>query len=219
MDGPYVQFPVLLNNGQHRDMPIAFLDRDGVLNRGKPGYVNTAEEVELLPGAGVVVGELNRSGFLVCVVTNQSPIQRGLWGPENLVPIHREVQRLLLEEDPDARIHLFITCPHRHDERCACRKPSPGMLLLGHRILRCVERYEGDWSPRPHALEQPVVDWWGEKPHPPHSLDIMVGDRRSDMGAGWAYGARLFRVPADKGLIHVEQAWKQTSARGEAFGP
>ena len=219
MDGPYVQFPVLLNNGQHRDMPIAFLDRDGVLNRGKPGYVNTAEEVELLPGAGVVVGELNRSGFLVCVVTNQSPIQRGLWGPENLVPIHREVQRLLLEEDPDARIHLFITCPHRHDERCACRKPSPGMLLLGHRILRCVERYEGDWSPRPHALEQHVVNWSGEKPHPPHSLDIMVGDRRSDMGAGWAYGARLFRVPADKGLIHVEQAWKQTSARGEAFGP
>jgi len=218
MDGPYVQSPVPLNNEHHAGVPIAFLDRDGVLNRGKPGYVNAPEEVELLPGAGVMVGELNRSGYLTCVVTNQSPIQRGLWGPDNLVPIHRELQRLLLDEDPDAYIHLFITCPHRHEERCACRKPSSGMLILGHRLLRVDEQEVVDWRPRLHALERPVVDWWGAKPNSPHPLDIMVGDRRSDMGAGWAFGARLFRVPADKGLIHIEEAWRQAS-EGDEFLP
>ena len=46
----------------------------------------------------------------------------------------------------------------------------------------------------------------------------MVGDRRSDMGAGWAYGARLFRVPADKGLIEIASRWSQAGG-DEAYNP
>ena len=37
---------------------IAYLDRDGVLNKWREGYVNSADELELLPGAGHAVGLL-----------------------------------------------------------------------------------------------------------------------------------------------------------------
>jgi Histidinol phosphatase and related phosphatases len=56
---------------------IAYLDRDGVLNRWREGYVNSPNELKLLPGAGVAVGLLRRNRFRVCVVTNQSPVGRG----------------------------------------------------------------------------------------------------------------------------------------------
>ena len=47
------------------------------------------------------------------------------------------------------------------------------------------------------------VDWWGEKPTPIHELDLMIGDRDSDMGAGWAVGARLFQVDERFGITSV----------------
>ena len=58
--------PVRHGEGVHDRMPIAFLDRDGVINKGKPGYVNGPEEVHLLDGAAKVIGDLNRAGYLVC---------------------------------------------------------------------------------------------------------------------------------------------------------
>ena len=47
------------------------------------------------------------------------------------------------------------------------------------------------------------VNWWGKKPQPIHKLDVMVGDRDSDLGAGWAVGARLFKVNDEIGLPEV----------------
>ena len=59
MEGPYVQRTGPPREGVHDRMPIAFLDRDGVINKGKPGYVNGPEEVHLLDGAAKVIGDLN----------------------------------------------------------------------------------------------------------------------------------------------------------------
>jgi len=50
-------------------------------------------------------------------------------------------------------------------------------------------------------------------------LDAMVGDRRTDMGAGWAYGARLFRVSRDVGLVQVEQRVLDRNDKGDSFQP
>ena len=36
-----------------------------------------------------------------------------------------------------------------------------------------------------------------------HPLDLMIGDRDSDMGAGWAVGARLFQVDENVGIAGV----------------
>ena len=43
------------------DGRIAYLDRDGVINRGFEDYVNTVEEIEILPLAATSIGELRRS--------------------------------------------------------------------------------------------------------------------------------------------------------------
>ena len=219
MEGPYVQLAIPPQAGKGSRSPIAFLDRDGVINKGKPGYVNGPDEVVLLEGAATVIGDLNRAGYLVCVVTNQSPLSRGLWKADTLQAIHEELQRQLHELDPMADINVFLTCPHRFEDHCSCRKPSPGMLFLGHQILRETEAFKAHFQPEVHPIPRPEVDWWGKAPVGYHPLDIMVGDRRSDMGAGWAFGARLYRVHADVGLQAIGTRWMDEEDRGDAFRP
>ena len=63
-----------LPGGKTWDGRIAYLDRDGVINVGSENYVNSPAEVELLPNAGLAIGNLRRAGYRIVVVTNQSPI-------------------------------------------------------------------------------------------------------------------------------------------------
>lgn len=199
--------------------PVAFLDRDGVLNLGKAGYVNLPKEVVVLDGAANSIAALRQRGYLICVVTNQSPISRGLWGPERLELLHVTLQERLLELNKDALIDGFLTCPHRWEDRCACRKPSPAMLLLGHELLRKQPGLDASLTPAMYAVEKPQVDWWGSKRLAPHPMDLMVGDRTSDMGAGWAYGARLFRVAKTLGLGQIHDRLLDDDDPGDLFEP
>ena len=80
-----------LPSGEPWSGKIAFLDRDGVLNRWSENYINTPDELLLLPDAAKSVGMLKRAGFRICVVTNQSPIGRGIWGHDVLSSIHRKL--------------------------------------------------------------------------------------------------------------------------------
>ena len=91
---------------------IAYLDRDGVLNKGSPNYINTPSEVEILPNAGKCIAKLRRSGMRIAVVTNQSPVGRGLWDSENLAKIHETLQEMLLLDDPEAIIDLILHSPY-----------------------------------------------------------------------------------------------------------
>jgi histidinol-phosphate phosphatase family protein len=218
MEGPFVRV-TLASSSAGDDAPIAFLDRDGVINVGRQGYVNRPEEVELLEGVAPSIAQLRQHGYRICVVTNQSPIARGLWGAKELEAIHREVQRQLLETDEAALVDVFITCPHRFEEGCGCRKPSPAMLSLGHRVLRTSLENPGVDSQYNAGRQEYDVNWWGTAPQAPHPLDAMVGDRRSDMGAGWAYGARLFRVSGRVGLTQVVDRLCDPSDRGDGFHP
>ena len=47
----------------------------------------------------------------------------------------------------------------------------------------------------------------------------MVGDRTSDMGAGWAFGARLFRVARTIGLAQVKERLTSPNDPGDDFQP
>ena len=219
MDGPFVQTAPLLPFSSRAESPVAFLDRDGVLNLGKAGYVNRPEDVELLSGAAQTVASLRERGYLICVVTNQSPIARGLWGPERLELLHATLQEHLLDEHPNAHVDAFLTCPHRYEDRCSCRKPSPAMLHLGHTLLREEADLIPSFSPQVHSIDAPHVNWWGAKPTASHPRDLMVGDRTSDMGAGWAFGARLFRVSRTIGLSQVHQRLVDDEDPGDGFQP
>jgi len=162
---------------------IAFLDRDGVLNYGSPNYINSPEELKIIPGAKQAIKELRKLGYRIAITTNQSAIMRGLWGEETIHAIHERLQEEL------GVVDVLMTCPHRNRDMCVCRKPRPGMLNHASHIIR--------------GKSHNTVDWWGEKPKPIHPLDLMVGDRDSDMGAGWAVGARLFKVDQEIGIQQV----------------
>ncbi len=199
---------------------IAFLDRDGVINVGSPNYINEPEELVLLDYAAESIGKLKRAGYQVCIVTNQSAISRGLWDAKQLTKIHNRLQHMILQIDSDACLDLIITCPHRQIDRCSCRKPMPGMLYLGNRILR-------DKYTLPHGLNTCVeipdkvskVNWWKSKPSPVNNLDLIVGDRKSDLGAGWARGIRLFKVNPNLGIGQVIDRLLDTSDEGDIFQP
>ena len=201
MDGPIID-----GNGRATG-PIAFIDRDGVLNYGRNGYVNHPEELKIIPGCGSSIARLRAKGYSICVVTNQSPIMRKLWTVERLHSIHQELRRQLLAEDEDAIIDLIVTCPHRNRDRCGCRKPWPGMLVKGNNILRNENKVNGR------------IDWAGPKPDSWNPLDSMIGDRKSDMGAGWAVGARTFEVSDRLGLPQVIDRVLDENDTGDFYDP
>ena len=162
---------------------IAYLDRDGVLNYGSPNYVNSPEDLKLLPGAAEAVSKLRQLGYKIVITTNQSAIMRGLWKDGTIQKIHKKLQ------DEIGMIDVLVTCPHRDRDKCGCRKPMPGMLNSASEIIR----------QKSHSN----INWWGKKPQPIHPLDLMVGDRDSDMSAGWTVGARLFKVNEHVGIAEV----------------
>jgi histidinol-phosphate phosphatase family protein len=222
MRGPIVEFsPGNFPKGIVSNGAIAFIDRDGVLNIGSASYINKPEELIILDGAPKSIGDLKRQGFFVCIVTNQSPIMRGLWGEEQLYSIHERLRELFLQQDKDAHFDMIITCPHRNRDNCNCRKPNPGMLHLADQMLR-------SHSPSKINSKQIVVEinskynhvnWWKDKVSPKHELDLLVGDRNSDMGAGWAVGARLFKVPESIGIKSVSERIIDEKDKGDIFSP
>jgi histidinol-phosphate phosphatase family protein len=147
-----------------RPRPAAFLDRDGVLIEDT-GYPHDPAAVRWIAGAPEAVARLNRDGFLVFVVTNQSGVARGLYDESQVHILHRWM-RARLAEAAGARIDAFEHCPHHPEaplaayrRACRRRKPAPGMI---EDLLR-------DWP----------VD---------RAASFLVGDKASDLAAAEAAG-------------------------------
>ena len=175
---------------------IAYLDRDGVIIRGFENYVNSPDEVEVLAGAAQAIGDLRRDGFRICIVTNQSPVGRGIWSRENLANIHDRVRSEIISVDPDAILDLTLHSPYAPWHNSWARKPNPGMLEAGRQIIEAAESRillsEGDIK---------FGDEWKNRPSEVNS--VMVGDRNVDMEAAKSFGVRSFKCDPDKGLNEV----------------
>jgi D-glycero-D-manno-heptose 1,7-bisphosphate phosphatase len=137
-------------------LPTVFLDRDGTVNIDR-GYVYRPEDFEFIPGAEKAIARLNRRGFLVIVVSNQSGVARGYYTEENINDLQRYIDERLIEVG--AHIDAYYYCPHyvqknglRSRFACDCRKPQIGLY---HRAIK-------EWS----------VD---------KSRSWMVGDKLDDM--------------------------------------
>ena len=113
-----------------------FLDRDGTLNVEK-GHLSHPDELELFPGVGLAIRELNLAGILAIIITNQPVIARGDATFDDVDAIHRRLENLLAEDG--AYVDAIFFCPHHPDkgyegERaelkiiCNCRKPLPGLV-------------------------------------------------------------------------------------------
>lgn len=107
-----------------------FLDRDGTINID-PGYLSDPEQLVLLPGSGEGLAALQRAGFLLIVITNQSGIARGLIERDALPRIHERLNWLLSEHG--ARIDHFEVCETLPETPSEDRKPAPGMILRAAR--------------------------------------------------------------------------------------
>jgi histidinol-phosphate phosphatase family protein len=187
---------VELPSGQNWDGKIAYLDRDGVINVGSENYVNSPAEVELLPNAGLVIGNLRRAGYRIIVVTNQSPIGRGHWDSDNLDHIHSELRNRLLIEDSDAHLDLILFSPYAPWEGAWARKPNPGMLEAGRQLMEAASNNVDFTS------FQPLFDAeWVERPD--ESTSFMVGDRGVDMAAAENFGVRGIRCDPKIGISGV----------------
>jgi D-glycero-D-manno-heptose 1,7-bisphosphate phosphatase len=104
-----------------------FLDRDGVINTHRTDYVKCWDEFIFLPGVFDAFRRLAAMPYAVIVVSNQSVIGRGLVPQKVVDDIHL---RMLTEiRVRGGRVDEVIYCPHHPDLKCACRKPSPQMLL------------------------------------------------------------------------------------------
>jgi D-glycero-D-manno-heptose 1,7-bisphosphate phosphatase len=71
--------------------PIAFLDRDGTINRDEQGYTHRIEDLDFVEGAPEAIRMLNEAGHLVVVVTNQAGIARGRFTEDDF---HRFMQAM-----------------------------------------------------------------------------------------------------------------------------
>ena len=142
-----------------RDRPrrALFLDRDGTIIVDV-GYPRDPAKVALLPGAAEALAALAPLVALV-IVSNQSGLARGVIAPAEAAAVHARVAELLAAAG--APLAGAWYCPHGPDDRCACRKPAPGLLLEAAA-----------------ALDLDLA------------ASVIVGDKPSDVAAGHAAGCR-----------------------------
>jgi D-glycero-D-manno-heptose 1,7-bisphosphate phosphatase len=154
-----------------------FLDRDGTLIE-EVGYLDHVDRIDFFPYSVDAVRLLNRAGFAVVIVTNQSGVARGLFDEDLVSATHRHIADTL--EQGGARIDGFYYCPHHPDAKveayrrdCECRKPKSGLLRK--------------------AAEDLGIDL---------SQSFVVGDRTDDIETGVNVGAAGVLVRTGYGAAH-----------------
>lgn len=164
---------IVNNKNLSKKQKAVFLDRDGTINVYK-GFLRNIEDFELIDGVADAIKEINNSGYLCIVVTNQPVIARGEVTYEQLDMIHKKMETLLGLQG--AYIDGLYYCPHHPHKGykgeipelkfdCDCRKPKPGMLL------KAAKDYNIDLS-----------------------RSFMVGDGENDVMAGMAAGCKSIYI-------------------------
>jgi D-glycero-D-manno-heptose 1,7-bisphosphate phosphatase len=105
---------------------FVLLDRDGTLVVEK-NYLSDPDQLELIPGAAEALAHLHKSGWGICLVTNQSGIARGYFSLSQVEKVHRRLAEMLARFDVE--LDGIYLCPHAPGDGCDCRKPLPGMAL------------------------------------------------------------------------------------------
>ncbi|EOW9250404.1 TPA: D-glycero-alpha-D-manno-heptose-1,7-bisphosphate 7-phosphatase [Vibrio cholerae] len=160
---------------QDDKIKVAFLDRDGVINR-EVNYLHEIEEFEYTEYCIQGLKGLVNLGFKLIIVTNQSGIARGYYSEEQ----YQILTKWYLNDLKDKGIEILdvFHCPHHPTESvninidCVCRKPKTGLIDYA------MEKYN-------ISLENSII----------------VGDKSSDIEVGIKAGVNnLFMVKTGKNV-------------------
>jgi len=151
-----------------------FLDRDGTIIRHVE-LMHRIDQLKILPGSSKAIRLLNESGIPVFVVTNQPVVARGISTEQQVRQVHEELVRRMAKRG--AKIDGIYFCPHHPDatleqyrEKCACRKPEPGMIF--------------------EAAEENGIDL---------KNSVLIGDTTQDVETGRRAGVRTILVETGHG--------------------
>lgn len=109
-----------------------FLDRDGTINIEK-NYLYKIEDFEFLPGVFEALKLIQKKGYLLIIISNQSGIGRGFYTEKDFeVLTDWMLKKLKLE---GIIINGIYYCPHhpnaskqKYKINCRCRKPGIAMF-------------------------------------------------------------------------------------------
>ncbi len=107
-----------------------FLDRDGTIIKEK-NYLRDANQIELLEGSAQALRLIQKMGFKLIIITNQSGIKRGIIRQKNLIQIHAQLKRMLANKG--VTIDAIYYSPDLPNEKSTTRKPNTGLLEKAER--------------------------------------------------------------------------------------
>ena len=154
--------------------PAIFLDRDGVIIDNVSNYVRSWADVTFLPGSLSALAGLAGSSYKVVLVTNQSAVGRNVLSLEQVWNLNDQIVAEIRQVG--GRVDGVYICPHTPEEKCACRKPRPGLIL--------------------QAAAELDIDL---------SRSIMIGDALSDLEAGRRAGVgKNVLVRTGRGAVQAQ---------------
>ena len=156
-----------------------FLDRDGTINVEKD-YIYKSEDLVFEEGTIEALKTFKNLGYILIVVSNQSGIARGYFTEEDLNIFNNNMNEILKKNGVE--ITEFYCCPHHPDgigeykKVCECRKPNNKM------IEDAIKKYNID-----------------------REKSYMIGDKTSDIGAGFKSNLKTVLVKTGYGLKDMEK--------------
>tara|TARA_B100000767_G_C19681759_1_gene499901 strand:+ start:624 stop:1136 length:513 start_codon:yes stop_codon:yes gene_type:complete len=116
---------------------IAFLDRDGVINKNniQNGYIGKIENFKLISGAIKAIKYLKKLNYKVVIVSNQSGVARGFFKVSDVYKVHKHLQKIL--NNNNSSLDKILFCPFHEDgtikkykRKSILRKPNNGMFKV-----------------------------------------------------------------------------------------
>ncbi len=163
-------------------MKIAFLDRDGVINKfpGHGGYVTKVKDFHFLPGTLEGILKLTDLGYTIFVISNQAGISRGVYSNDKLKRITKFMIKGVAKFG--GRIKKVFYCTHTSAENCDCRKPKTGSI---EKALQLLKKNRRDIT-----------------------RSYFIGDAESDIEAGRKVGCTTIFVLSGKDSRKELRRWK-----------
>ena len=140
-------------------MKVAFLDRDGVINK-EIGYLHKVSDFEYTENCIRGLKIISEKGYAIVIITNQAGIAKGYFTESQ----YHSLTNWYLQDLKKSLVPILkvIYCPHhekavikRYLRACSCRKPNTGM------IDKVVKEFDVDLQ-----------------------SSILIGDKQSDIDAG-----------------------------------